>query len=83
MQKDDLANLKELMESVSRWECDCGIEWRALQNSEHRVTVYACVCGRRRTMNGKIVRLYYVPAGGGLRALDWKEVSVDKFEILS
>ena len=71
------------MPSASTWKCDCGIEWRAVQNPERKVTVHACVCGRRRTMYGQVVRLYYVPGGGGLRANYWKEVSVDKFEIAS
>jgi len=34
-------------------------------------------------MQGKVVRLYYAPAGGGLRAHDWKEVTAEKFEMQS
>lgn len=69
------------MPSVSFWKCHCGIEWQAIQGSDHQPTVYACICGRRRTFKGKAIDLYYAPAGGGLRDTDWKKVTVDKFEV--
>jgi hypothetical protein len=65
------------------WKCDCGIEWQALQKPEHKITIYACICGRRRTFNGTAVGLYYAPASSGSRAVDWREVTPEKFEISS
>ena len=66
------------------WKCDCGIEWQAIQSEERKITIYSCICGRRRTFRGKAVGLYYAPAHGhGYASLNWKEVKVDKFEVLS
>jgi hypothetical protein len=69
------------MESISVWKCDCGIEWRALEIPQPRLTEYTCVCGHRRSIRGKVIHLYYAPGGQGSRAHDWKEVTVEKFEI--
>jgi hypothetical protein len=64
------------------WKCDCGIEWQAVQSDERRITIYACICGRRRTFRGKAVGLYYAPViTGGIRPVIWKEVNAEKFEI--
>lgn len=72
------------MPSVLFWKCDCGIEWQAIQSLEPKITIYACICGRRRTFKGKARGLYYARAGsGGLHAFDWKEVTAEKFEIRS
>ena len=55
------------MPSVLFWKCDCGIEWQAIQNSDHKLTIIACVCGRRRTVKGKAIGLYYAPVGSHAR----------------
>jgi hypothetical protein len=68
------------MPSVLFWKCDCGIEWQALQGSERHITIYVCICGRRRTFNGKAAALFYAAAGKGIRAADWREVTAEKFE---
>ena len=66
------------------WKCDCGIEWQAIQSEEQRITIYACICGRRRIFRGKAVGLYYASeAGKDQPPLDWKEVKVEKFEVLN
>jgi hypothetical protein len=71
------------MASVLFWKCDCGIEWQALQTSERTITIYACVCGRRRTFNGRVTDLYYAPPNSGSRPVNWKQVTPGKFEIVS
>jgi hypothetical protein len=69
------------MNSKLFWKCDCGIEWQAVPSADHKLTVYACICGRRRTFNEKALTLYYAPQGNGLRPVDWKEVTAENFEI--
>jgi hypothetical protein len=70
------------MHSKLIWTCDCGIEWQALQGSERRVTIYSCMCGRRRTFLGKVIGLYYAPVrNSGLRPVIWKEVVAERFEV--
>jgi hypothetical protein len=64
------------------WKCDCGIEWQAVQSEDRRITIYGCICGRRRTFRGKAVGLYYAPViTSCIRPSVWKEVSAEKFEI--
>ena len=69
------------MASVVFWKCDCGIEWQALQDLDRSITIYACICGRRRTFKGKALGLYYAAASSGSRPADWREVTPAKFEI--
>jgi hypothetical protein len=44
--------------------------------------MYSCMCGRRRTLPGKALSLYYARVRNtGLRPLLWNEVPAEKFEI--
>jgi hypothetical protein len=71
------------MPSVLFWKCaDCGIEWRALMNSDGEKSVYACHCGRQQDVPSTIVGLYYLPLdGGGTRVADWKEIPPEKLRL--
>jgi hypothetical protein len=70
------------MPSKLFWKCECGIEWQALQSPERRVSIYRCMCGRRRTFSGKAISLYYAPIRNStLRPVIWKEVVADRFKI--
>jgi len=70
------------MPSILFWKCDCGIEWRALLNSDNKKSTYTCHCSRRREVPSTVVGLYYLPlGGGGSRVTDWKEAPVKKLQV--
>src|SRR5436189_1783567 len=81
--RSNVSEIREPVPSVLFWQCSCGIEWRALKDSQDNTkTHHSCGCGLRRELAGVVSRLSYRPrTKTHVWANDWKDLPVDRHHV--